>query len=156
MLPSTLWSYLAQWLAFTSSTVQNNGAENETKQLTFELRHMHAHAGQRVLFADVPPLTASISSQSNSANGHYTLRTRRIEVYRPRSQAHFIAARHRSRLYGQSAIIPWDPDEVDGPDVNSRETLLMLAKMTYNAYVEPTDKDWYELGEEWPEVCVHR
>lgn len=55
---------------------------------------------------------------------------------------------------GENVHLPWDEDEVDGPDVNDRETLLMLAKMTYNAYVQPTDPDWYELGEKWPNVRV--
>jgi len=28
--------------------------------------------------------------------------------------------------------------------------LLMLAEMTYNAYVEPADPDWYDLEDKWP------
>ncbi|PAV16217.1 alpha beta-hydrolase [Pyrrhoderma noxium] len=50
---------------------------------------------------------------------------------------------------GESAVLHWEEDEVEGPDVGRRETLLALAKMTYNAYVEPTDADWYELDKEW-------
>ncbi len=38
---------------------------------------------------------------------------------------------------------PWYEDEVDGPNVEYRETLLILVKMMYNAYAEPADPDWY-------------
>jgi len=43
----------------------------------------------------------------------------------------------------------WDEDEVIGPDVTNREALLELAKMTYNAYLEPSDPTWYNLTEKW-------
>ena len=35
------------------------------------------------------------------------------------------------------------------PDVTSRETLLMLAKMTSNAYIYPEETGWYDLDGEW-------
>lgn len=57
--------------------------------------------------------------------------------------------------FGQSTILDWDEEEVMGPDVNSRETLLMLAKMTSNAYLQPDDKGWYPLGENWTTVWLH-
>ncbi len=52
----------------------------------------------------------------------------------------------------QSMQFPWDEDEVDGPNVEDRETLLLLAEMTYNAYVEPADPDWYDHEDDWPVV----
>lgn len=148
MLPSTLWSYLAQWLSTTTSTSLPDG-QPRADELTFELRHLHAHAGQRVLFADVSP-----AASLQYPNERYTVRTQRSIVYKPRSLEQLTEARRRSRLQGESMLIPWDPDEVEGPDINSRETLLLLAKMTYNAYVEPTDKDWYDLGDGWSTVSV--
>jgi putative lipase involved disintegration of autophagic bodies len=42
-----------------------------------------------------------------------------------------------------------------GPDVESREALLELAKMTNNAYVEPQDPYWYDLRGNWSEVRVY-
>jgi lipase ATG15 len=48
--------------------------------------------------------------------------------------------------------VPWEEDTVLAPDVRDRETLLMLAKMTSNAYSTPEDKDWYDLGEGWNKV----
>ena len=43
----------------------------------------------------------------------------------------------------------WKEDEIIGPNVESRETLLELAKMTNNAYLEPDDAGWYSLNETW-------
>ncbi|EKM58524.1 uncharacterized protein PHACADRAFT_53577, partial [Phanerochaete carnosa HHB-10118-sp] len=43
----------------------------------------------------------------------------------------------------------WDEDEIEGPDVESRKTLLNLAKMTNNAYLEPGEAEWYDLGGDW-------
>ena len=51
-------------------------------------------------------------------------------------------------------MMKWDEDEVSGPDVENRDTLLTLAKMTNNAYVEPSDKAWYNLGDNWTVVRV--
>jgi lipase ATG15 len=50
---------------------------------------------------------------------------------------------------GQSQSLDWEEEIVPGPDVESRETLLTLAKMSNNAYVEPGDAYWYDLGERW-------
>lgn len=160
MLPSTLWAYLTTWLTLSTPTIHrndninNNGNLNsEPKKLTFELRHLHAHTGKRVLFADVPPRSTDRDSALHAAAiDEYTIRTRSTIVHKPRSHKLLVDAQRRSRTRGESTLIPWDPDEVDAPDVESRETLLLLAKMTYNAYLETTDKDWYELGEEWPQV----
>ena len=72
--------------------------------------------------------------------------------------------------FGQSQSLNWEIEDVPGPNVESRETLLTLAKMTNNgmlcvlicvrilfnecqsAYVEPGDPAWYDLGEDWNSV----
>ena len=54
--------------------------------------------------------------------------------------------------FGQSTLFDWDEGEIVGPDTESRETLLLLAKMTSNAYLQPDDKGWYSLGENWTTV----
>jgi lipase ATG15 len=56
--------------------------------------------------------------------------------------------------HSQSEDIPWQEDEVPGPDVESRETLLELAKMTHNAYMDPNDPAWYELDGNWTVVSM--
>jgi putative lipase involved disintegration of autophagic bodies len=50
---------------------------------------------------------------------------------------------------GQSALLNWQEDEVSGPDVMRRETLLLLAKMTSNTYYEPYKRGWYNLTDDW-------
>lgn len=151
MLPSTLLSYLVQWIStfhvisvipYHAKQLDSNGRE-----LTFELRHLHAHNGSRVLFSDVSKLQGILATKNK-----YTLRTEKVKIHKPRSHESFLKARWRSMYREESELLPWDGDEVDGPDVNDRETLLFLAKMTYNAYIEPQDEDWYDLGERWTDV----
>ena len=44
----------------------------------------------------------------------------------------------------------WEDVEVQGPDITDRQTLLTLAKMMSNAYVEVTDGgEWWPLGKQW-------
>jgi len=50
---------------------------------------------------------------------------------------------------GQSTMLDWEEDEVPGPDVTRRETLLLLAKMTSNTYFKPGTNGWYNLTDEW-------
>jgi lipase ATG15 len=60
--------------------------------------------------------------------------------------------------FRQSEILDWIEDQTVAPDVENRETLLELAKMTNNAYVERDDPAWYDIGP-WnivrsPSLCV--
>ena len=55
-------------------------------------------------------------------------------------------------MRGQSALLNWQEDEVFGPDVMRRETLLLLAKMTSNTYYEPYKRGWYNLTDDWDVV----
>jgi putative lipase involved disintegration of autophagic bodies len=71
-----------------------------------------------------------------------------LRTTRPSSRDHFQAARRLSKR-GQSAALYWEEDEVPGPDVTRRETLLLLAKMTSNTYFEPGGRGWYNLTDEW-------
>ncbi|KAG9102846.1 putative lipase atg15, partial [Ceratobasidium sp. 370] len=87
------------------------------------------------------------------------LQTRRTTVHRPISQDAFHAARHRRNeksLFGRLGLgrewaqsLGWDEDDVEGPATDKRETVLALAKMTNNAYLEPADAGWYDLGGNW-------
>lgn len=137
---------------------------------TFTLRHVHAtHADSgRIRWADVPEdvITASsLSAESidGSSTHSHSLETRRTTIHRPISQAAFHAERSRSRKsrkqqsvlsrigfsqeWGQS--LGWDEDDVAGPAIDKRETVLALAKMTNNAYLSPEEAGWYDLGGNW-------
>lgn len=146
MLPWTLLSLLSQWLSSTSN--QEFAANNDRNALTLQLRHHHATTtGGRVLLADVPAVGLLFGAQSTAR-----LRTRRLKTFRPHSQDQFARARWRSSMQGESERVQWEEEEVLGPDVDDRETLLTLAKMTYDAYVQPSDDDWYDLGDGWQPV----
>lgn len=119
--------------------------------LIFELRHEHgiSPTTNRVVFADVPAHLASAYASQHLGSG---VKTRPTRIYRPRSQDEFQAARIRSSKFGQTAKLDWDEDEVLGPDIKDRETLTLLAKMTNNAYLNPGDAEWYDLGDGWSPV----
>ncbi|CAG8732135.1 19424_t:CDS:2, partial [Racocetra fulgida] len=51
-----------------------------------------------------------------------------------------------------SLIMDWEDTPMLLPHVEDWETVISLAKMTYNAYTEITDGDWYELGENYGHV----
>ena len=122
---------------------------NEPGVLKFELRHYHAVSAEaRVAFHDAPP------SHSLAANPSHTLRSRLVKIHRPTSPSAFAEARRRSIRFAQSTLLDWDEDEVPGPDVESRETLLELAKITNNAYLEPGEPGWYDLGDNWNVVSI--
>ncbi len=152
MLFSTVTSWLATLLAATLRD-ERRVPPASPAPLQFELRHLHAVSSDaRVVFKDVhhSDLLASTSDLST-----YALRPRRVKAHRPRSIDAFNTARMRSMRFQETEAIDWDEIEVEGPDVNDRETLLLLAKMTNNAYLSPGEQGWYELGDRWNVVSAH-
>ncbi|KAE9405199.1 alpha/beta-hydrolase [Gymnopus androsaceus JB14] len=121
--------------------------------LQFELRHLHAVSpSARVLFQDVPPLPKARSlsqDQDQHTNRTFTVQTRQTPSYRGPDYDAIWQARVHSIKFGQSQSLNWEIEDVPGPNVESRDTLLTLAKMTNNAYVEPGDPAWYDLGGDW-------
>ncbi|KAI0373125.1 alpha/beta-hydrolase [Pilatotrama ljubarskyi] len=131
LLPNAL-QYLLASLLFTSVP------DTTTRPLQFELRHEHALSNtSRVVFSDVRPSSGLLPER-------YSVRTSPTTVHKPLSPAALSSARFRS-----SGTIPWDTLDVEGPDVQDRDVLLLLAKMANNAYTEPTEKDWYDIGPNW-------
>jgi putative lipase involved disintegration of autophagic bodies len=115
-----------------------------TAPLRFHLRHEHAVSdNSRIVFSNIAP---SFSAES------YQISTRSVKAYRPDSYAAFSNARTRSMRQMQTVPLSWGDVDVPGPDVRKRETLQLLAKMTYNSYFEQSDKEWYDLGSEWSSV----
>jgi len=118
--------------------------------LKFELRHLHATAANdsaHVIFSDITPQKLSSKIRSSGTSGcirpTYNIPTRRVTTYKPTS---FHDRRSRNPRFGQSEAFEWDIEEIPGPDVEKRETLLELAKMTNNAYLEPEETGWYDIG----------
>lgn len=118
--------------------------------LNFHLRHFHAATSSaHVYLSDVPH---ELSTASGFSSTPLSIFASPIRTTRPSSLDAFTAARHMSER-GQSAKLDWEEDEVPGPDVTRRETLLLLAKMTSNTYFKPGANGWYNLTDEWDVVC---
>jgi hypothetical protein len=113
----------------------------------FRLRHFHAVTpSAHVYFADVP-----IHSSLHADSQPLSIPVVPVRTARPPSAAVFAKARALS-MRGQSTTLDWEEDQIPGPDVSKRETLLLLAKMTSNAYIEPNTDGWYNLTDEWDVV----
>lgn len=112
--------------------------------LTFRLRHTHAITNRsRAIFTDVPLALAADRDV-------YSIQTRPTVIHRPSSRNDFMSSRF-SRVTDAHL---WIADTTEGPNVEKRETLLELAKMTHNTYFEPNSKEWYDLGSDWNTVCA--
>ena len=122
------------------------GPPSPNNVLNFHLRHFHvATSSADVYFADAPH---DLSRTKSLASAPLSIVTSPVRTTRPASHRHFQAARQMSKR-GQSALLNWQEDEVSGPDVMRRETLLLLAKMTSNTYFMPHKSGWYNLTDEW-------
>ena len=134
MLLTKLLSYLTSFLNFTE-IIPHEPTQTESNELIFRLKHLHGHTGSRILFSDVlSPTSNAFSSISDNIRGIHTQRIRTSFIP---NRDEIESARRISMTLGESAVLQWEEDEVEGPDVGRRETLLALAKMTYNAYVCP-------------------
>ncbi|KAN0092932.1 Alpha/Beta hydrolase fold [Tylopilus felleus] len=119
----------------------------EDTRLQFELRQQHAVSPDgHIVFIDVPHVPTALAYANETT---YTIMTKRVSAFRPPSFDAYEAARIRSIRHAQSADLAWSEAQVVGPDVERRETLLELAKMTNNAYVTPNDSAWYVLRDGW-------
>ena len=154
MLPTSVASLLVH-LFISYFTGTHRLDNNVSPALKFELRHLHAvsSSSATVLFSDVssPELlqTHTLSDPSGSTKASYSVQTSSIKTHRPSSFASFSNARLRSLRFGKNEWVDWKEDEILGPNVESRETLLELAKMTNNAYLEPDETGWYALNGTW-------
>ncbi|TFK40199.1 alpha/beta-hydrolase [Crucibulum laeve] len=147
-LTSLLVSILGVFIAGPDSEHRPQFDPSIPSLLKLELRHLHAVSPDaRVLFSDIS-IPHSLRVQGNT-NTSYTIQPRSIKTYRPPSFDAYSRARTRSLRFGQSESLDWGEEDILGPDVERREVLLELAKMTNNAYVEPEDPAWYPLDQRW-------
>lgn len=159
MLLTSAASLLVPLLSWLSGDKPSNGQHHELPLLQFELRQLHAVSADsaHVMFSDVSSQAlnslAAINDSSGSTKASYGVHTRRAKTYRPSSFEAYTRARVRSMRFGENEWLDWEEDEISSPDVESRTTLLELAKMTNNAYVEPDDPAWYDLDGKWNIVC---
>ncbi|GAA5879005.1 hypothetical protein JCM1840_007412 [Sporobolomyces johnsonii] len=143
-----------------------------SNERTFTLRHaLHASTTHRHL----PPSKLDYSqddlvslSAVTSYSTSQSLRTRKLRIHRPSSQAAFQAARRASfftplralqagRLpsleeledHELASTLEWDEVEIEAPDTDDPETLAAIGKMTSNAYTTPDGGGWYDIGGGW-------
>lgn len=138
-LPLTL-RFLLGSLLWAQQPLHSANTGGSTK-LRFQLRQVHGTTeSSRVVFSDIP-------TSQNLVGELYEVETRPLTAHKPASLDDFFASR-----FDKSRLSPWDETDVEGPNVRDRETLLMLAKMTSNAYTQPGAKDWYDIGPDWNNV----
>lgn len=149
---STLTRFLVPLL---NLWVHKPSVPQHNTQLHLELRHLHATTSDaRVVFSDVSQAQLKALAVDGTASTSYTIQyTVPLTTYRPPSFDAYINARRSSwDASVQSAALDWREEVIPGPDMGSRETLLLLAKMTNNAYLNPGEAGWYEMGENWTVV----
>lgn len=152
MLPASLTSFLVPFVELIIG--HRTSPQPVPPALNFQLRHVHAVSpSAHVWFSDVSERNVGTQSYSNTS---YTMATRRVTTWRPPSFDAISQARLHSMRFGQSQSLGWGEDEIEAPDHENRETLLLLAKMAENAYVEPGDPYWYDLGGTWNQVRSFR
>jgi lipase ATG15 len=129
---TSLICYAAHQSPFTLSSRQ---------PLWLKLRHLHAVTNStKVIFANPSPIDPMDTSYNPLES--YSLLARPVTTYRPSFSG-------LERLHHHD----WEEDIILGPDVESREVLLELAKMMNNAYLRPDEDGWYDLGDKWSPVC---
>ncbi|KAI0319512.1 Alpha/Beta hydrolase protein [Amylostereum chailletii] len=140
MLPTLLFAFLTPLISYLSPLPSPRRA---TQPLQLELKHLHAVTPNAHVYFSNP-------DHAIRAKAYHTVHTHPIITHKPASASAFAQARRRSIERGESSTLDWDEDQVPGPDVELRDNLLTLAKMTGNAYWEtPGEGGWYDLGANW-------
>lgn len=146
--------------------VQHPDPDPSPPTLSFTPRHAHAQAldpAQPMLFSDTP---RSVQLQA-SAELDMTLRTRRTVIRRPKTRPPEMlswAKSARARAASGNATVNgwvappnnlhpaqgltesgWEDVEVEAPDITDRQTLITMAKMAADAYIQHDDYGWYPI-----------
>jgi hypothetical protein len=99
---------------------------------------------------DLSESDALIMPTDSSFSPSLTIKTTTRKLLRPRTKIYHLNATRAERMAFNSGI-EWEDVDVEVPDINDRETLKTLAKMTSNAYVLPDSTEWWGL-DEWNHV----
>lgn len=102
----------------------------------------------------------SVHSESTPLEVPLNLKRVRGTAYRPSTQFReraIVLARQKKLLrFKPSPLNAQDvlqPEPYILPDVTDSDTMLAFGKISYNAYTKlGSDKDWYDLGDEWAVV----
>lgn len=139
-------------------TFQHAFSSISNKEHTLKLKHIYHHASANgpipKLFRkyDINPSVNVMSNQDNS----YSLRSKLQVVERPTASDinEFLTSDNRWRNTVRSMYLESSIGLV--PDIEQRESILALAQMTNNAYLDINlnETDWYDLGPQWQVVSI--
>ncbi|TFY67044.1 hypothetical protein EVJ58_g1880 [Rhodofomes roseus] len=109
-----------------------------------------AYTLARTFDLDSPQSLFDVSSLLNEPDTPtFSLKTRPMMVYRPRSPEALQRARVRTLRGEPSEAVEWEEVQVMGPYIEDKHTLSQLARMTGNAYALPGQKNWYDIDVTW-------
>ena len=126
----------------------------------FTLRHIFHHGtyvDSRVhRKVDIHPENSGVEPKDGDApisrKDHFKVRSRPVEIQRltDRSPEALEAHRRVARLTGAPAVLDisaWTIDELPAPNITDKDTVVSIARMAANAYVqEPGKGEWEEVG----------
>ncbi|KAK2741923.1 putative lipase atg15 [Myotisia sp. PD_48] len=172
---TTLLTLLFALPAYSSAFLQNPYGPEEIplvlppelaegdKQHTFSLRHVFHHGTYRDPLLhkrlDVKPGTEvwanledgrRMDLTSNLRASSHPVKIQRLTDRRPTIMEQRILSTKSPGTLNTLAPPEWNLDELPGPDVTDKETVLTLAKMAANSYVEePETGNWRDVGGHW-------
>jgi lipase ATG15 len=178
MMP-TMTFFLSFGLVFSVIPTSLSLSTGYSSAITLELRHQHAATYDgRVVFADIP--TSSTAFAQSTLDGPYAIDTALLKTHHlpagvsPESLRQTRRLRHQTKREHAGGQAPfnrqfetangqsypeddpvsgwWEEEEIEGPDISKRSTLQLLAKMTNNAYLQPNETGWYDIGSQWNSV----
>ncbi|OCL05781.1 alpha/beta-hydrolase [Glonium stellatum] len=135
-------------------------AGGRTKELEFKLRHIFHHGTYQYPYLhrrlDIPPEAPLWMTEENSQDQEPVplLRVRSeplsIERLVDRSALNINSILDFGRTTGRAMSLPasaWTIDEISGPNISDKETVLGFARMAANAYIlEPNSGEWEDVG----------
>jgi len=130
------------------------------KQLDFRLTHIfhhgtHRHPNlhkRRAVPADIPLWIQEEEDEHKLPAPKLRARSLPMNIQRlsDRAPARMNALLDAGRESGQPVSLPasaWTVDNIAGPNITDKETVISFARMAANAYIlEPHTGDWYDVG----------
>ncbi|KAF2457983.1 Alpha/Beta hydrolase protein [Lineolata rhizophorae] len=133
----------------------------QAAELDFKLRHIFHHGTykypelhRRLDIPDDARLTVQMEGDSgpSPAPEHLYARSRPLRIQRlvDRRRSTIDEILEQGRMRGKAVELPasaWTTDEIPGPNVTDKETVLSFARMAANAYdTGPEESEWTEVG----------
>ena len=123
----------------------------DATEISFALQDEYTLADNADFTGSSPQALFDVSSLQHGPS--FSLKTRPMTVYRPRSPEALQRIRERAmRGEPREEEVDWEKVRVAGPYIEDKHTLSQLARMTGNAYALPGQKNWYDIDVTWNTV----